>query len=70
MYIMRSYGTTLVQVCCSRVNIFPSNFNFTYTRQAMPQFGINFIHARNFSNVPNVLRVSVMYAMSRIEIFV
>jgi len=27
----------------------------------MSQFGINFIHVINFSNVQNVLRISVMY---------
>ena len=31
-----------------RVNIFPINFNFTYTRQARSQFDINFIHVINF----------------------
>ena len=25
-------GTTLFHVCCRRVNVFPINFNFTYTR--------------------------------------
>ena len=62
--------TTLFQVCCRRVNIFLINFNFTYTKQAMSQFGINFIHVINFSNVQNVLRISVMYVMSRVRIFV
>ena len=46
------------------------NLNFTYTRQAMSQFGINVIHVINFSNVQNVLRISVMYVMSRVRIFV
>jgi len=46
------------------------NFNSTYTRQAMSQFGINLIHVINFSNVQNVLRSSVMYAMSRVRISV
>ena len=40
------------------------------TRQAMSQFGINFIHVINFSNVQNVLRISVMYVMSRVRTFV
>jgi len=48
-------GTTLFQVCCRRVNIFPIYFKFTYTRQAMSQFGINFINVTNFSNVQNLL---------------
>jgi len=38
-----------------RVNILPINFNFTYTRKAMSQFGIHFIHVINFSNVQNDL---------------
>jgi len=41
-------GTTLFQVWCRRVNIF-----FAYTRQAMSQFGTNFIHVINLSNVQN-----------------
>jgi len=36
----------------------------------MFQFGINFIHVLNFSNVQNILRISVMYVMSRVRIFV
>ena len=43
---------------------------FTYTRQAMSQFGMNFIHVINFSNVQNVLFISVIYVMSRVKIFV
>jgi len=31
-----------------RANILPLNFNFTYTRQVMSQFGINFIHAMEY----------------------
>jgi len=34
-----------------RVNIFPIDFNFTYTRYVMSEFGINFIHVTNFSKV-------------------
>jgi len=34
----------------------------------MSQFGINFIHVINFSDVQNVLCISVMYVMSRIRI--
>ena len=63
-------GTTLFQVCWRRVDIFPNNFNFTYTRQPMSQVSINFIHVINFSNVQNVLRICVMYVMSRVRIFV
>jgi len=48
--------------------IFFLNFNFTYTRQTMSQFGINFIHVINFSDVQNVLCISVMYVMSRVRI--
>jgi len=66
----KNQGTTLFQVCCRRVNIFPINFNFAYTRQAMSHFGTNFIHVINVSNVQNVLRVSVMCVMSRVRIFV
>jgi len=40
------------------------NVNFTCTREAMSQFGINFIHIRIFSYVQNVLRISVMYLLS------
>jgi len=36
----------------------------------MWQFGINVIHVLNFSNVQNILRISVMYVMSRLRIFV
>jgi len=32
------------------------------------QFGIYFIHVIYFSNVQNVLRISVMYVMSRVRI--
>jgi len=63
-------GTILFQVCCSRVNIFPINFNFTYTRQVMSEFGINVIHVMNFSNVQDVLCISVMHVMSKVRIFV
>jgi len=55
---------------CCRMIIFPINFNFTYTRQAVSQFDINFIHVIHFYNVQNVLRISVMYVMSRVRIFV
>ena len=34
-----------------RVNIFPMNLNFTYTRCVMWNFGTNFLHVTNFSNV-------------------
>jgi len=47
----------------------PINFNFTYTRQAMSQFGMNFIHVINFSKVQNVLRISVVYVKSRVRFF-
>ena len=33
----------------------------------MSQFGINFVHVINFSNVQNVLCISVMYMMSSLE---
>jgi len=36
----------------------------------MSQFGMNFIHVINFSTVQNVLRISVMYVISRVRIFV
>jgi len=36
----------------------------------MSQFGINFIHVINFSEVQNVLRISAMYVMSIVRIFV
>jgi len=36
----------------------------------MSQFGINFIHVTKSSNVQNVLRISVMYVISRVRIFV
>jgi len=36
----------------------------------MSQFGINFIHVINFSNVQNGLRISIMYVMGRVRIFV
>jgi len=36
----------------------------------MSQFGIIFIHVTNFSNVQNVLRISVIYVMSGVRIFV
>jgi len=36
----------------------------------MSQFGMNFIHVINFSNVQNVLRISVMYVIRRVRIFV
>jgi len=61
-------GTTLFQNCCKRVNICPINFTFTYARQSVSQFDINFIHVINFSNVQNVLRISVMYVMSKVRI--
>jgi len=51
-------------------NIFPINFNLTYTRQAMSQFGMNFIHVIHVSNVQNIDRIYVMYAMCRARIFV
>ena len=35
----------------------------------MSQFGMNFIHVINFSYVQNVLRVFVMYVISRVRIF-
>jgi len=35
----------------------------------MSQFGMNFTHVINFSNVQNVLRVFVMYVISRVRIF-
>ena len=63
-------GTTLFQFCCKRVNIVPIHFNFTYTRQATSHLVINFIHVINFFSVQNVLRISVMYVMSRVTIFV
>jgi len=47
--LWKDKGTTLFQVCCRRVNIFPINFNFPYSRQA-----INFIHVTNFSNVGKI----------------
>jgi len=50
--------------------MFPITFNFTYTRQVMSQFGIHLIHVINFSNVQNALRISVMYVVSRVSIFV
>ena len=43
---------------------------FTSTRQTMSQFGMNFIHVISFSNVQNILFISVMYVMSRVKIFV
>ena len=43
--------------------------SISHARQAMSQFGINFIHVINFSNVQNIFRISVMYVMSRIRIF-
>jgi len=36
-------GTALFQVCCRRVNLFPNNFHFTYTRQAMSQFSLTML---------------------------
>jgi len=36
----------------------------------MSQFAINFIHVINFSNVQNVLHISVIYVMSREKVFV
>jgi len=50
-----------------RVNIFPTISSFTYTRQTMSQFGMNFIYVINFSNVQNVLRISIMYVISSLE---
>jgi len=35
----------------------------------MLQFGINFIHVINVSNVQSVLRISVTNEMSRVRIF-
>jgi len=61
--------TTLFQVCCTRVNIFPFNFIFTHTREAMSQFGMDFIHVINFYNVHNVRRISVMFVIIRVRIF-
>jgi len=49
---------------------FQFNFNFTYTRQALSQFGLNFNYTINFSHEQNVLRIFLMYAMSRATIFV
>jgi len=36
----------------------------------MSQFGINFIHVINFSNLQNVVRISVMPVISRVRILV
>ena len=44
--------------------------SISHIRQAMSQFGINVIHVINFSNVQNVLRISVIYVMNRVRIFV
>jgi len=49
--------------------IFFLDFNFTYTRQSMSQFGINFIHVINFFKVQNVFRISVMHVMSTVRMF-
>jgi len=35
----------------------------------MSQFGMNFIHVTNFSNVQNVLRISIVYVISKVRIF-
>jgi len=68
-HVVYDKGTTF-QVCCRRVNIIPINFNFTYTEQAMSTFGTNFVHVIIFCNFQNVLRISVMYVISRVRIFV
>jgi len=61
-------GTTLFQVCCRLVLIFPINFNFTHTRQPTSQLGMNFIHVINFSNL-QVLRITVVYGISKVRFF-
>ena len=70
VYAKTNDKTSLFQVCCGRINIFPINFNFEYTRKALSRFGMNFIHVINFSNIQNVLRISATYVMSRVRIFV